>query len=159
MAGFSFNAEEVEPEGNSFELLPVGDYIVVIEESDVRFTKKGDGKYLSLKLQIIDGKQKGRLLWENLNIENPNETAQTIGQGRLSAICRAVNVLNFADTVELHNLPLKVSVDVKMDSYKGENVNVIKGFKPAANVQQPGQPAPQQTAPTSEEPPPWMQGG
>ena len=53
---------------------------------------------------------KGRNLWARLNLDNPNEIAVKIARAELSALCRAVGVLEPKDSVELHNLPLVISV-------------------------------------------------
>ena len=145
-----FNANNVEP-ATDFEPIPAGKYQAVITNSEMKQTKSGNGSYLELTFQVIEGEYKGRLLWARLNLENPNAMAVKIARGELSSICRAVSVLEPKDSSELHNLPLVVTVKQKADD-AGEIRNEIKGYakKDAA------QPAkPQQAAnPT----PPWRRG-
>ena len=102
-----FNASEVEPA--SFDAIPAGKYQAVITESERKETKSGTGEYLQLTFEIIEGDFKGRKLWARLNLSNPNQQAVQIARGELSAICRAVNVLQPGDSVELHNLPLTIT--------------------------------------------------
>jgi len=122
-----FDANTVEP--NNFDLLPAGDYQACIVASDIAPTKRGDGKFLSLELQVIDGPHKGRKLFDRLNMWNPNPKAVEIAKATLSAICRAVGVLTPKDSQELHDLPLLVKVVVKKDPEFGDK-NEVKAYKP-----------------------------
>lgn len=122
-----FDANRVDPASN-FDPIPAGKYLAAIIESELKPTKSGTGNYLQLTFQVFDGPQKGRLLWTRLNLDNPNATAVQIAQGELSAICRAVSVLVPHDSVELHNLPLVISVRCKKRTDTGEIVNEISGY-------------------------------
>ena len=122
-----FNPLEHEPP--KFDVLPAGDYDVVIVESSVKPTKSGKGSYLELKFQVITGPHQNRFLWDRLNIDNESEKAQAIARGQLSAICRAVNVLSVNDSHELHMKPLKATVKVGKDS-DGNPTNEIRAYKP-----------------------------
>lgn len=123
-----FNAMNHEP-STAFDVLPAGDYEVVIIESNLVNNKSGSGSHLALTMQVINGPYQNRKLWGRLNIDHPNPEARKIGCGELSAICRAVSVLNPTDSSELHNKPLKVKVVVKTDD-KGNDGNEVKGYKP-----------------------------
>jgi hypothetical protein len=132
-----FNAHNVEPNAD-FEPIPAGKYLTVITDSELKPTKNGSGHYLELTFQVIEGQYKNRLLWSRLNLDNPNDLAVQIAKGELSAICRAVGVMQPKDSIELHNLPLVVSVKCKNREDNGEVVNEIKGYakKEAAVPQQ-----------------------
>ena len=125
----NFNAHEVEPT-TQFDPLPAGKYLAVITESQQRPTKTGAGSYLQLTFQILEGEYENRLLWTRLNLDHPNATAVQIARADLSAICRAVGVLAPRDSVELHNLPLMISVRCKKRQDTGDVVNEIKGYSP-----------------------------
>jgi hypothetical protein len=142
-----FDASKVEPT-TDFEPIPAGKYLAIISDSTMKTSKSGSGTYLELCFQVIDGPHKGRLLWSRLNLDNPNELAVKIAQGELSAICRAVGVMQPKDSAELHNLPLQITVKCKKREDTGDVVNEIKGYakKEAAT----GQPQ-QETTNT----PPW----
>lgn len=88
-----FDAQTVEP-NDSFDPVPNGDYLCIITTSEMKPTKAGDGAYLELELQVIEGPYQGRKLWDRLNLNNANETTVKIAKGTLSAICRAVGVLH-----------------------------------------------------------------
>ena len=134
-----FDANTVEPAAD-FEPIPAGQYLAVITNAEKKPTKSGTGAYLELTFQVIEGEYKGRLLWARLNIENPSAMAVKIALGELSAVCRAVGVLQPKDSCELHNLPLVISVKQKADS-EGELRNEIKGFarKESTNPAKPAQ--------------------
>lgn len=142
-----FDARNVEP-ATDFEPIPAGKYLAMITESEMKATKSGTGGYLQLTFQILDGACKNRFVWARLNLNNPNATAVKIAHGELSALCRAIGVLAPNDSVELHNLPLVITVKCKKRADTGEIQNEIKGFvkKDAAT----GQP---QQAPSAT--PPW----
>ncbi|MHC4214687.1 MAG: DUF669 domain-containing protein [Planctomycetota bacterium] len=123
----SFNANEVEPL-NEFEPIPAGKYLAVITNSEMKPTKAGTGNYLELTFQIIEGEYKNRNLWSRLNLENPTPKAVEIALAELSSICRAVGVMEPNDSVELHNLPLVISVKCKKRDDTGDIVNEIKGY-------------------------------
>jgi hypothetical protein len=144
-----FNAHNVEP-NTDFEPIPAGKYLAVITGSELKPTKNGSGHYLELTFQVIEGQYKNRLLWSRLNLDNPNELTVQIAKGELSAICRAVGVMQPKDFLELHNLPLVISVKCKNREDNGEVTNEIKGYaKKEITVPQ------QETSNT----PPWARRG
>jgi hypothetical protein len=152
MAQLDFNAHDVDPKGD-FEPLPSGKYVAVITESEMTLTKSGDGHYLKLTFEVIEGEYKGRKLWARLNLDNPNATAVQIARAELSAICRAVGVMQPKDSVELHNIPLLLTVKARKRKDEDELENVISKYerKGAAAGQ------PQQAVPASSTPP-WRRG-
>lgn len=124
---YGFDASQVDP-ASSFEPLPAGKYLAVITDSEMKPTKAGTGSYLQLAFQVIEGPHNGRMLWARLNLDNPNATAIQIARSELSAICRSVGVMAPRDSVELHNLPLEISVRCKKRTDTGEITNEIGGY-------------------------------
>jgi hypothetical protein len=122
-----FDAKQVEP--NSFDVLPAGEYDAVIVSSTVEATSKGDGKFLKLELQVLNGEFQNRKTWDRLNLWNPSAKAVEIAKGTLSAICRAVGVLTPQDSSDLHGKPLRIKVVVKKSDEYGEQ-NEVKAYKP-----------------------------
>ena len=60
MNEFTFNINQVEDnDQGSFSPLPEGEYLAQIIESDVKTTKAGNGRYISLKYEVMDGSFKG----------------------------------------------------------------------------------------------------
>ena len=142
-----FDANNVDP-ASDYEPLPAGKYLVTITNSEMKPTRNGNGHYLELTFQVLDGQYKGRLLWSRLNLDNPNAQAVQIAQGELSAICRAVGVMRPKDSIEMHNLPLLVTVKCKKRQDTGDIVNEIRGYSKKEAVEA----VPQQEASNT---PPW----
>lgn len=148
-----FNANEVEPT-TAFDPLPAGKYVAAITNSQMKPTKNGDGSYLEFEFEVLDGDFRGRKVWDRLCINHPNATTVKIARGNLSAICRAVGVMQPRDSVDLHNLPLVITVKCKKRQDTGDITNEVKGYeaKAAAVAASQGQP---QQAPVTSNTPPW----
>lgn len=133
--GFNFKPDDV-PDAN-FEPIPVGEYVGMITSSDLKNTKAGDGQFIEMDVQIVEGQYSGRILKERLNIKNKNEKAVEIAYQTLKKICNAINKTSVSDTEELHNIRLIVRVDIEKSSpymkdgieKEGNLQNVIKGYK------------------------------
>jgi hypothetical protein len=141
--GFTFDPSTVQAE-RSFDPIPAGDYLAIIMDSDVVATKAGDGTILKLTFQVVDGPMQGRLVFDNLNIENRNPAATEIAQSRLGSICKSIGLSGpLQDSAVLHNQPLMIRVDVKNDPQYGAK-NRIKSVAAAPGVvhQQPAMNAP-----------------
>ena len=123
-----FNAHDVEPK-KAFDPIPANRYLACITESEMKPTNSGNGRYLELRFQVLEGEHKGRLLWTRLNLENPKQQTVQIARAELSAICRAVGVMTPKDSVELHNLPLLVTVKVVKRKDTGEPQNRITKYE------------------------------
>lgn len=118
-----FNAEDFKDE---YAPLPAGRYTAMIVKSETKSTKAGNGSYLSLEIDIVDGQYKGRKLFENLNLDNPNEQAVNIAKATLANICRAVGVLHPKDSSELHLKPISIMVSVIPESKDFPASNRVK---------------------------------
>ncbi len=108
----SFDATSVEPT-TPFELLPAGKYRAQIVESEMRVTKNGMGQFLWLMLDILEGEHKGRKIFDQLNLVNPNPTTVEIAQRTLSAICHATGKMHVSDSEELHLIPMTIQVKIR----------------------------------------------
>jgi hypothetical protein len=163
-----FDASQV-PEQRDFSALPEGQYVVIATASEEKPNSKGTGTYLQITFEVLDGPCKGRKLWARMNLKNPNQTAVEIAHRELAAICRAVGVIKPADSSELHNRPLLVTVGVEVDDKRRESNNIkrydaVAGGTPApvaapAFVPQAAAAAPAFVAPTTAAVPstaPWM---
>jgi len=144
-----FDANEVEP-NTPFDPLPAGKYLAAITATEMKPTKAGDGSYLQIEFTILEGEHKDRKVWDRLCLNHPNAQTVKIARGNLSALCRAVGVMQPKDSVELHNLPLVITVKVKKREDTGELTNEVKGY--AKKDSTAGQP---QQAPVTDNTPPW----
>lgn len=141
----NFDANTVKPR-TGFDPVPNGDYRAMIVESAVKDTKDKQGKYIQLNWQILDGDYKGKIVFDRLNVQNPSETAQKIGQEQLSAVCHATGVLKLSSTAQLHNIPVMIKVRVKEE--KGyDPQNEVKKYTAIGGTTAPAAAVP--AAPTS----------
>ena len=135
--GGTFDATQVEPQGD-YSPVPPGEYKVSITSSEFVETKGGNGHMLKLEIEILEGDQAGRKLFDRLNLDNPNAQAVEIAQRQLSAICHAVGKLSVSDSDELHGLPMVavVKVDQPRTGKDGKEYgasNAIKSYKAIGN--------------------------
>ncbi len=124
-----FKAEDQEEMRGSYDLLPVGKYTAIIVESDLVENSKKNGKILKLTFQTVGGDYPDRLVWANLNLENPNELAEKIGRSELAAICKSLGILHPKDSAELHDTPLLISVKIEPSKGEYEAKNKIAGYE------------------------------
>ncbi|OYW56038.1 MAG: hypothetical protein B7Y80_03100 [Hyphomicrobium sp. 32-62-53] len=108
----SFDATSVEPT-TPYDLLPAGKYRAQIVETEMRVTRNGMGQFLWLMLEILEGDHKGRKIFDQLNLVNPNPTTVEIAQRTLSAICHATGKMHVSDSEELHLIPMTIQVKIK----------------------------------------------
>ena len=108
----AFDATGIEPT-TGYDVLPAGKYRAQIVESEMRVTRNGMGQFLWLMLDILDGEQKGRKIFDQLNLVNPNPTTVEIAQRTLSAICHATGKMHVGDSEELHLIPMTIQVKIR----------------------------------------------
>lgn len=131
--GFTFNAAAVEPTA-PMGAVPAGTYNVMVEKAEL-IPVKSDASQSQYELEfvIIDGQYKGRKGWMYLNIHNPDEQKRAMAQGDLSAICRAVNVIQLNDMTQLCGRPLTCDFKlVKGTEQYPDDKNKLRNFKPYA---------------------------
>ena len=135
----NFNANEVDP-STTFDPIAAGKYVAVITESEMKATKDGKGSYLELVFTVVEGEHKERKVWDRLCLNHPKAETVKIARSNLSAICRAVGVMQPRDSLELHNIPLQITVKVKKRQDTGELTNEVRGYaKKEAAAGQPQQ--------------------
>lgn len=127
---YNFNAAQVEPQKTNFDPLPAGNYVAMVVDSELKPTRSG--RALKLALRIIEGPHANRQVWTNLNIENSSAQAQEIAQKQLSALCHAVGVINLADTLQLHERPVRIRVKLRPAEGEYAASNDITGYEAVA---------------------------
>lgn len=145
--GGAFDSTAVEIK--DYELLPKGEYQVVIDEAEMKPTRSF-GKMLAVKFSVLTGVHEGRFLFENINLVNDNEKAAAFARVTLAKICRAIGCDSVSDTSELVGKRLTISVDIKEpprgedgavktytgsdgNSYEERAKNVIKAYRPSSS--------------------------
>ena len=162
--GFTFDSSNQQGQDTN-DVLPAGDYLMQVVQSEVRATKDGSGQYVWLEFDILDGEHQGRKYWERLNIWNANPTAAEIANRALTSLTRACGMVAIEDTDDLHFKPIKVRMGVSKRKDTGELQNRATflppqdGGAPQAPARAPagapaaGRPAP--TAAAGAKTPPW----
>lgn len=125
MVQFSFDANKHEPMQER-GAIPEGQYLASIVESDKKPTQAGTGHYLELIFKVQSGEYRGRQVWARLNLNNPSQQVVEIAQHELSSICRAANVMQLQDSVQLHNIPMLIRVKVRQ--FDGKDQNYITSY-------------------------------
>jgi len=128
----AFNSSE-EKGMDDFSPVPVGKYLAMIVESELKDNSNQNGKILSLRVKIIDGEHKGRLVFDNLNIVNPSEQAMEISRKALASIGKAVGAGTFTDTEVLHGKPMLITVGMTKATPQYPARNKISFYDRAPN--------------------------
>lgn len=139
MAILNFDARTVVPATGAQDPIPAGWYTAVLEKSELKPTANNPNNHrLSLGFTVIEGPRAGSKIFDGLNIRHDNAQTQEIAHKQLSALCHAVNVLTPGDSVQLHNIPLKIKVKLKpaVGQYDaGNEVTAYKSLTEWANSQ------------------------
>ena len=125
----TFDASGVEPL-TGYELLPAGDYLAQIVESEMRPTRSGTGEYLWIGMDILEGQYQGRKVYDQLNLVNQNPTTVEMAQRTLSAICHATGELHVSDSEDLHFKPMTIRVSIRKPKDGGQERNQIRYLVP-----------------------------
>ncbi len=135
-----FNANDVDP-STPRAPIPADRYLAVITESERKPAKSGNGSELLMVVFTVQGgAHDKRTIKNHLNLWNVNTEASRIAWGDMSAICRAVGIMQPNDTTDLHNIPLEIDVGVGAPNDRGQCFNEIKGYysrQPMAAVSEP----------------------
>lgn len=115
MPTINFPLDEITmPSTSSYEPIPEGRYTCVVTSSDLKPTKSGNGHYLQLVFEVLEGPHAGRRIYERLNIDNPNKKAVNIARRAMTELCAVVGIVGeLKDTEELHNVPVAVDVVIE----------------------------------------------
>jgi hypothetical protein len=129
MVAFNFDATDVN-NCDSPDPLPEGRYRVKIIETEMKPMRSGQGRYLQLALQVVDGPRAQHILWDRISVESRSQTVARIAKAELAAICRAVNRLKLQETSDLIGAQAFAYVCCKTDRYTGEKVNYVRAYEP-----------------------------
>ena len=129
----TFDATEVAP-AVPLEVLPPGKYLAHLIESEMLPTKAGDGQYLKLVFEILEGPAARRKIFDQLNLVNRNPTTVEIAQRTLSAICHATGRMHVSDSEELHLIPMTIQVKIRPPKNGYGESNAIAYLPPDRGV-------------------------
>lgn len=142
-----FNLADLpEAQETNFDPIPAGWYDVSLTGAEVKDTKAGTGKYIAVRYDVVGPTHQGRIVWQNLNIQNPNPQAEEIGRRQLGDLMRAIGLSSLSDTDQLIGHSLKINVKVRPASNGWEASNDVSGVKAMGGSPAPSASAPQQQA-------------
>jgi hypothetical protein len=143
----------VEP-AQDFSPIPAGTYNVVPVEFTLTDTKENGGKYIKARFDVSDGPYANRVIWENINIQNRNETAVSIGKKTIASLLGAVGIntkqpttMGLIRSTIGKRVAAKVAVEQDKTGKYGDQ-NRIKAILPVSNA-----PAPQASPRQQQRPP------
>lgn len=126
--GFDAAAEAQNANTGDFQPVPPGWYQVSIEKAELKTTKAGTGKYVKLMMTVLGPTCSNRKVFSNINIVNPNPTAQQIGRREMGALQMAIGKPRATDTAELIGGVLEVKLAIETNSAGGGD-NVVKAYR------------------------------
>jgi hypothetical protein len=150
----TFSVDSLPVSDRNFEPLPAGWYTAVINGAEVKVTKAGTGKYIAVRYDITGPTHQGRVIFGNLNIKNPNPTAEKIGREQLGEIMRAIGLATVQDTDQLIGGQLMIKLEIRESEQYGAS-NDVKGFK-ASGAAPPKAALAAAPAATAKASPPWV---
>jgi len=152
-----FDVNSMPKSERSYEPLPAGWYNVTITGADLKQTKAGTGEYIAVRYDVAGPTHAGRVVFGNLNIKNPNPTAESIGRQQLGELMRAAGFAKVEDTDQLIGGQLQIKLDIRKSEQYGDS-NDVKGFKsPASGSAMPTvASAAQAPAASAKASPPWV---
>lgn len=156
--GQEYKVGDVEP-SSDFDPVPAGWYTATVANAELKDTKAGTGKYISVRFDITGPAHQGRVVFTNLNLVNPNPKAEEIGRQQLDQLMRATGLGVVQDTDQLIGGTCQVKVTVKRDEQYGDG-NEIKAYKAIEGGAPPqpaaaSAPAPAPAPATDGANPPW----
>jgi len=144
--GTPFDATTVEP-AEPLEVLPPGNYLAQIVNSEMRVTKNGLGEYLWLEMDVLEGPYQGRKLFDRLNLINENTQTVEIARSALSAICHATGRMKVQDSEQLHLVPFIAVVRLRPAKNGYGESNTVR-YLPIDRTAQAALPQPAGNAPS-----------
>jgi len=113
-------------------IFPQGEYKFLIEHIEKKATKSGSGSFLTLKFRSLIGPTEGSSLWHNINIENSNLKAQSIGLSELKTLAYAAQLPNYEyikTTEDLIGKTFIADVDIEDKGDQFGPKNIIKEYR------------------------------
>jgi hypothetical protein len=87
----------------------------IVEASCKEALNNSSSTYVLAVFEITEGAHKGRKIFQNVTLTNPNQQAVEIGQRLLTDICNALKIGPLKNLEVLQYKPMKVRVGIKRD--------------------------------------------
>jgi len=150
----AFTLASLPTSNRTYDVVPAGWYVAQITDAEIKDTKRGDGKYIKIRYDIQGPNHQGRVVFGNLNVNNPNPAAEKIGRQQLGDIMRSVGMSNVTDTDELLGKTMQIKIDIRDSEQYGPS-NEVKAWKALAAGMAPA-PAVKPPASNAKTAPPWL---
>jgi hypothetical protein len=135
----TFNAADL-PQANTYEPLPEGWYAVSVKSCELSRTKAGDGEYFKMAYTVTGPSHQGRVVFGNINIENPSAKAMEIGLRDLNALMAACGIVSLTDTDQFIGCNIEIKLVIKTQPGYEPN-NEIRGYRAIKGSAMPTAPA------------------
>ena len=148
------------------EVLPEGVYEVKILDGEWKEASTGNGHFLQVTMEVVDGAQKGATIIDRFNLKNTNEKAAAIAGRQFAGPREAVGVLQPKQISDITGIRFQVVLRCKKSNYinregvevekmQNEVARYIKRGEGPATPQQAGNDAPwSRNTPSSRSPQP-----
>lgn len=131
-----FDAKNQEKQ-TEFEPIPVQWVIGECVKSEYKPNSNKTGHYLTCQMKVLaPEKYKGRMVFNLMNLDNPNQTAVEIANKELASMCAACEVEELEDSTELHGIPFGMRLGIKPGDANWPPKNVIKAYKTEAETEE-----------------------
>lgn len=117
-----------------YEPIPEDTYLLRMNRIEEVQTKAGTGTMLKAGFEVVNGEQKGRLVFHNFLVEHTNPKAAEIGLEQLDRYLKAVGVksgfegLNFDRSIlgEYTEIPFLGAVKIETNHEYGDSNRIVK---------------------------------
>ncbi len=114
-------------------VIPSGQYAAEVIDSAKRPARSGDGDFLQLTFQVVEGEYRHRVVWVRLHVGSANETVSRMAKEELAAICCAAGIDRLKNSSELHHKPVLITVGVRHRG--GADIsNIVRAYAPVKRV-------------------------
>lgn len=126
-----FDAKNTEKQ-KDFEPIPQQWVIGEVTKSEYKATSAKTGHYLTCQIKVLAPEAyKGRMVFNLMNLDNPNQIAVEIAQKELASMCEACGIDELEDSTELHGIAFGMRLGVDQGDANWPPKNVIKAYKTA----------------------------
>lgn len=112
----------IEEESNGFQLMPEGNYVLVVDSAELKDTRSKTGKYINFKYKVVaPEKFNKRYIWDIVNVKNDSEVAVKIGLERMKRLFSLAGFTEAEMKTKDHNdlVGKKFGAVIKHDKPKG----------------------------------------
>lgn len=114
MAELKVKVHETES-WNCVDVVPDGEYTVVVIKSDVRLSRSRKSRRMRLLLKITEGEFSGYRLLDCTYLMHSQPAPVLHGRRKLAALCVATGINALGDSSQFHDIPIRIIVRNRYD--------------------------------------------